>query len=103
MVDLEQGENARERIRLANPAHLNFYEEHLDSFQILNYVPANKKNSEASRHFQKVRMLDGQRMMYLASLIAAGTSDGSINPRLDMKRRCFSDSFLPSACSILSP
>ncbi len=86
MVALEQGENAREKIRLANRAHLNFYKEHLDSFQILNYVPANKENSEASPHFQKVRMLDGQRMMYLASLIAAGTSDGSINPRLDMKK-----------------
>lgn len=86
MVALEQGENAREKIRLTNRAHLNFYKEHLDSFQILNYVPANKENSEASPHFQKVRMLDDQRMMYLASLIAAGTSDGSINPRLDMKK-----------------
>jgi len=86
IIAIEKGENAREKIRLANLAHLNFYKEHLDLFQILNYIPANKENSEASPHFQQVRVLDGQRMMYLASLTAVGTSDGSINPRLDMKK-----------------
>lgn len=80
------GENAREKIRLANLAHLNFYKKHLESFQILNYTPANRENSEASPHFKQVKVLDAERMMHIASLMAAGASDGSINPRLDMKK-----------------
>lgn len=83
---MQRGENAREKIRLANLAHLNFYTENQDLFRILNYAPANKENSEASPHFQQVKMLDTQRMMYLASLMDAGSSDGSINPKLHMKK-----------------
>ncbi len=83
---LKRGENAREKIRLANLAHLNFYKEHHDSFQILNYSPANRENSEASPHYQEIRVLDAERMMHIASLMAAGASDGSINPQLDMKK-----------------
>lgn len=86
MDAMQRGENTREKIRLANLAHLNFYKEYQNSFRILNYAPASKENSETSPHFQQVKMLDTQRMMHLASLMAAGSSDGSINPKLDMKK-----------------
>lgn len=86
MDAFKRGENTRDKIRLANLAHYNFYKEHLNMFQILNHVPTNKENIEASPHFQKVRELDNQRMMYLASLMDSGISDGSINPGLDMKK-----------------
>jgi AcrR family transcriptional regulator len=79
------GENAREKIRLANLAHMNFYREHLNLFQMLNYTPANRENSEASLHYQEIKVLDAGRMGYIVSLMAAGVSDGSINARLDMK------------------
>lgn len=96
---LHRGENARDKIRLANLAHLSFYKEHPDSFQILNYLPANQQNSEASPHYQEIKQLDAARMRYLGSLIAAGTSDGSINPSLDMKKAVFFGFF--SAFSLL--
>lgn len=96
---LEQGENAREKIRLANLAHLAFYRDYPASFQILNYLPANKQNSEASPHYQEIRRLDEARMEYLGSLIAAGASDGSINPNLNMKKAVFFGFF--SAFSLL--
>jgi len=83
---MQRGENTREKIRLANLAHLNFYKENPSLFRILNYTPANRENSEASPHFQQIKMIDAQRMMYLASLMDAGPSDDSINPRLDMKK-----------------
>lgn len=86
VVAIERGENAREKIRLANLAHLNFYKEHFDSFKILNYTPANRENSKASPHYQEIRMLDAARMKYIGSLMAAGKSDGSINSMLDMKK-----------------
>jgi AcrR family transcriptional regulator len=96
---LEHGGNTREKIRLANLAHLNFYKEHLNLFQILNYIPANKENSEASPYFQQIKVLDGQRMLHLSSLMAAGASDGSINSKLDMKKAVFFGFF--SAFSLL--
>ncbi len=87
---LERGENARDKIRLINLAHLSFYKEHPDLFQILNYLPANQQNIETSPHYQEIKQLDTARIKYLGSLIAAGTSDGSINSSLDMKKAvCF--------------
>jgi len=83
---IERGGNTREKIRLGNLAHLEFYKAHLDAFRLLNYSPANRQNSEASPHYQEIRKLDAARMGYLASLTAAGASDGSINPGLDMKK-----------------
>lgn len=96
---LDRGENVREKIRLANLAHLSFYKEHLDLFQILNYIPANQQNIQASPHYLEIKQLDAARMNYLASLIAAGVSDGSINPKLDMKKAVFFGFF--SAFSLL--
>lgn len=86
MVALEQGESTREKIHLMNLAHLEFYKQHLDLFQILNYTPANRNNNEASPHFQEIRRLDAERMMLLVQLISTGASDGSINPDLEMKK-----------------
>lgn len=83
---IDQGENAREKIYLANLAHLHFYQKNLSTFQILNYIPANRENSEQSPHYHQIRELDAKRMMYIASLVNAGASDGSINPELDMKK-----------------
>lgn len=96
---LECGENARDKIRLANLAHLSFYREHPDSFQILNYLPANQQNIEASPHYQEIKQLDAARMKSLASLIDAAVSDGSINPSLDIKKAVFFGFF--SAFSLL--
>ncbi|MEA4849605.1 MAG: TetR/AcrR family transcriptional regulator [Clostridiaceae bacterium] len=83
---MQRGENTREKIRLANLAHLNFYKENQNLFRILNYTPANRESSEASPHFQQIKKIDTQRMMYLASLVDSGSSDGSINPKLNMKK-----------------
>ncbi len=99
MDALRRGENAREKIRLANLAHLEFYKEHRDSFQILNYNPANRENIEASSHFQQIKLMDAERMLQITSLMAAGTADGSINPELDMKKAVFFGFF--SAFSML--
>lgn len=82
---IDQGENAREKIRLANLAHLRFYQEHLSAFQILNYIPADRQSVEQSPHFHQIRELDAKRMMYFAQLTQTGAADGSINPKLDMK------------------
>ena len=84
-----RGENVRDKIRLMNLAHLAFYREHPDSFHILNYLPANRQNIEASPHYREIRALDAARMRCLASMIADGASDGSINPELDMKKAVF--------------
>jgi len=81
-----RGKTAREKIRLANLAHLDFYKKHRESFRLLNYIPANRENSAASPHYQEIAKLDAARMQYIASLMAAGASDGSINPGLDMKK-----------------
>lgn len=86
MKALESGENVREKIRLANLAHLAFYKKNPNLFRILNYNPANRQNIEASPHYQEIRQLDDARMKYTALLAAGGASDGSINPGLDMKK-----------------
>lgn len=86
MAALEQGESTREKIHLMNLAHLEFYKQHFDAFQILNYIPANKNNNEASPHFQEMRRLDAERMMMLAQLVTSGAADGSINPNLEMQK-----------------
>ncbi|HWQ58031.1 MAG TPA: helix-turn-helix domain-containing protein [Clostridia bacterium] len=83
---LEQGENAREKIRLANLAHLEFYKEHAASFRALNETPSNLENSEESPHYREIRRLDAERMRHIATLMAEGASDGSINPNLDMQK-----------------
>lgn len=86
MAALEQGKSTREKIHLMNLAHLEFYQQHFDAFQILNYAPANRSNNEASPHFQEIRRLDAERMAHLSRLIALGASDGSINPELEMRK-----------------
>lgn len=96
---MERGENARDKIRLVNLAHLSFYREYPDSFLILNYLPANQQNIEASPHYQEIKRLDAARMESLGSLIAAAASDGSINPDLDLKKAVFFGFF--SAFSLL--
>lgn len=83
---LKSGENVREKIRLANLAHLAFYKENPELFRILNYNPANQQNIEASPHYQEIKLLDDERMMHTALLAAGGAADGSINPGLDMKK-----------------
>jgi AcrR family transcriptional regulator len=83
---IERGENAREKIRLANLAHFDFYRKNRDSFQILNYTPASRENSETSPHYQEIMKLDASRMQYIGSLMADAAVDGSISPRLDMKK-----------------
>jgi AcrR family transcriptional regulator len=96
---LERGENARDKIRLVNLVHLSFYKEHPDLFQILNYLPANRQNIEASPHYQEIKLIDAAQMKALGSLAAAAASDGSINPNLDMKKAVFFGFF--SAFSLL--
>lgn len=96
---LERGENAREKIHLINLAHFNFYKEHPDLFQILNYLPANQQSIDASPHYQEVRQIDAARMESLGSLMSAAASDGSINPNLDIKKAIFFGIF--SAFSLL--
>lgn len=96
---LRLGENTREKIRLANLAHLTFFRDYPDLFRILNYLPANRQNIEASPHYQEIRHLDAARMEYLGSLAIAGASDSSINPNLDMKKAVFFGFF--SAFSLL--
>jgi AcrR family transcriptional regulator len=86
MEAMQRGENTREKIRLSNLAHLNFYKEYQNLFRILNYTPPSKETSETSPHYKQVQMLNAQRMMFLGSLIAEGVADGSINPKLDMKK-----------------
>ena len=80
------GENAREKIHLANLAHLEFYRKHFDLFRILNYTPANRQNIELSPHYQQIKVLDARRMSYVLSLMSQGQSDGSINKDYDMKK-----------------
>ena len=92
---IARGNSAREKIYLANLAHLDFYREHFKAFKVLNYTPANRENSEASPHYQEIMKLDASRMQYIASLITAGASDGSINPRLDMKKAVLFGFFAP--------
>ncbi|PKM95017.1 MAG: hypothetical protein CVU84_06760 [Firmicutes bacterium HGW-Firmicutes-1] len=96
---LERGENVRDKIHLANLAHLSFYKEYPDSFRILNYLPANQQNIEASPHYQEIKQIDAARMRSLASLSEAALSDGSINPNLDMQKAMFFGFF--SAFSLL--
>ncbi len=82
---IERGKDTRDKIRLANLAHLEFYQRHIDLFRILNYTPANLENSNASPHYQAIKRLDGARMMTVAELMTTGVADGSIKPELDMK------------------
>jgi AcrR family transcriptional regulator len=86
VISMEQGVNTRDKIRLANLAHLAFYLEHLDLFRILNFTPSNLQNCEASPYYREVKMLDAQRMMSFASMVADAKTDGSINSELDMKK-----------------
>jgi AcrR family transcriptional regulator len=86
---ISKGNNALEKIRLANLAHLQFYLDNLKMFRILNYQPVNRLNSEASTHYQEIQILDGLRMKSLAELATEGKSDGSINHDLDIKKAIF--------------
>jgi AcrR family transcriptional regulator len=96
---LECGKNARDKIRLINLAHLSFYKEYPDLFRILNYLPANRQNTEASPYYQEVRQIDAARIRSLGALSETALSDGSINPNLDMQRAIFFGFF--SAFSML--
>ncbi|MHB1316042.1 MAG: TetR/AcrR family transcriptional regulator [Christensenellales bacterium] len=96
---MNQGGNTLEKIRLGNKAYLQFYMDYLGMFRLLNYQPANQKNCEASPHYREIQVLDGIRMKYFMEFVAAGKSDGSINPNLDIKKAVFFAFF--SAFSLL--
>jgi AcrR family transcriptional regulator len=84
-----QGETALDKIRQGNKAYLQFYEDYLGMFRILNYQPANQQNTAASPNFREMEMLNANRMRHYADLVAEGKSDGSINAGLDMKKAVF--------------
>lgn len=97
--EMSKGVNALEKIRLGNNAHLQFFTDNLEMFRLLNYRPANRKNSEESPHYREIEILDGIRMKYYMDLVAEGKSDGSINPKLDITKAVFFAFF--SAFSLL--
>lgn len=95
----DQADTALDKIRQGNNAYLQFYQEFLGMFRILNYQPANQQNCAASPHFREMEMLNVNRMMHYAKLVEEGKSDGSINPGLDTKKAVFFAFF--SAFSLL--
>lgn len=86
---MKKGENALEKIRLANQVYLQFYMDYLGMFRLLNYQPANRQNLEASPHYREMGMIDGTRMMHYMNLVNDGKADGSINPDLDTRKAVF--------------
>ncbi len=96
---LAQGENARDKIRLVNLAHLDFYTKYPDLFRILNYAPANQQNTEASPHYQEISKINIARMASLGSLVESAMQDGSINSDLEIPKALFFGFF--SAFSLL--
>jgi AcrR family transcriptional regulator len=92
---MEQGGNTLEKIRLGNKAYLQFYMEYLGMFRLLNYTPANKLNCEASPHYREIQVLDSVRLKYFMDFMVSGREDGSINPRLDIKKALFFEFFTP--------
>jgi AcrR family transcriptional regulator len=84
-----QGQNALDKIRQGNQAYLQFYQDYLGMFRILNYQPANQKNCAASPNFLEMGMLNANRMRHYANLVDEGRSDGSINPGLDTRKAVF--------------
>ncbi|NLI92940.1 MAG: TetR/AcrR family transcriptional regulator [Peptococcaceae bacterium] len=96
---MSKGDNALEKIRLGNKVHLQFYTDNLGMFRLLNYRPANQKNSEASPHYRELVVLDSIRMKYYMELSAECKSDGSINTNLDITKAVFFAFF--SAFSLL--
>lgn len=95
----DEGKTALEKIRQGNMAYLQFYEDYLGMFRILNYQPANQQNCAASPHFREIELLNANRMRHFANLMEEGKADGSINPNLDMKKAVFFAFF--SAFSLL--
>lgn len=83
---IEKGNNALEKIRLANLAHMQFYIDNTTLFSILNYQPANLQNVKSSPHYQEIQILDGLRMKHLMDLVVEAKSDGSINSSLDLQK-----------------
>lgn len=86
---MKNGKDTLEKIRLGNMAYLKFYTDNIGMFRLMNYTPANKQNSEASPHYNEIRILDGIRMKYFLDFMTEGKKDGSINPGLDMKKAMF--------------
>lgn len=84
-----RGRDALEKIRRGNQAYLQFYRENLGMFRILNYQPANLQNCAASPHCREMEALNANRLRHYADLVAEGEADGSINPRLDMRKAVF--------------
>lgn len=86
---MKNGNDTLEKISLGNKAYLEFYQEQIGMFRLMNYTPANKQSNEASPHFQEIKVLDGIRMKYFLDFMTEGKKDGSINPDLDMKNAMF--------------
>lgn len=87
--EINRGKTALERIRFANNAFLQFYLDHQGLFKLLNYQPSNLENSEASKNYHELQILDGVRMRHFATLVSMAQADGSINPALDAKKAVF--------------
>jgi AcrR family transcriptional regulator len=92
---MSKGENTLEKIRLGNRAYLQFYLNYPEMFQLLNYQPNNKSNLAASPNFQEIKQLDSKRMSYFLNLMAAVSTDSSINPKLDTTKSVFFAFFAP--------
>ncbi len=83
------GGTALEKIKRANQVYLKFYFEHGDQFLLLNYMPTNRQNCEASPHYPELAALDGVRIGHYLNLIEMGKRDGSINVALDVRKAVF--------------
>jgi AcrR family transcriptional regulator len=85
----KRGRDALDKIRRGNEAYLQFFQNDLRMFRILNYQPANRQNCAASPNFSEMQLLNANRMRLYAQLVEEGSADGSINPNLDARKAVF--------------
>jgi AcrR family transcriptional regulator len=84
-----RGRDALDKIRRGNEAYLQFFQNDLGMFRILNYQPANQQNCAASPNFHEIELLNANRLRLYAQLVEEGSADGSINPELDARKAVF--------------
>ena len=84
-----KGNNALEKIHLANKAYLQFYTGNQNIFRLWTYMPSNKKNCEASINFCEAEKIRSNIAMRYIQIIEEGKADGSINKDLNTKQAVF--------------
>ena len=79
LEEQKKGNNALEKIHLANRAYCQFFIDYPEKFRLMNYQPDDRLSCEASPNYREFGIIKEKVIELYMDIVECGKRDGSIN------------------------